>query len=398
MKRFAQTVLLKDDPDIIEKYEEYHANPWPEVCEGTLRCGVERAFIFRFGRQLFMFIETPDDFDMKRDMPKYMEDPRAKEWDELMRSYQEPVPGAPAGSTWVPMEEVFALEKNGQNALPEDFFAKPDVSIRRSGLTYTDKVVVITGGTKGIGEGCARVFVDAGATVVAIGRDAETGNTLANDLNEKGPGSYQLELVDVTESKALKQVLDKTVDRTGRLDCLINNAGYHPPHKTIDEFALDEFQHVLQTNLVAYFMGCKYALPHLRKTKGSIINLSSLVGDMGQELATTYCATKGAITSMTKSLAIEEARHEVRVNCIQPGNIYSNSMLQWLQTPAGKQQYHWITKNQHLGRVGTNEEVGQLCLFLASEAASYLTGLAINVSAGAELGYGTKFPLHFANE
>jgi len=110
MKRFAQTVLLKDDPEIIRKYEEYHANTWPEVIEGVRNCGVLRLFIYRFGRQLFMFMETVDDFDMECDMPKYMKHPKAKEWDVLMRSFQEPVIGAPKGSTWVEMKEVFAFE------------------------------------------------------------------------------------------------------------------------------------------------------------------------------------------------------------------------------------------------------------------------------------------------
>jgi L-rhamnose mutarotase len=110
MKRFAQTVLLKDDPEIIRKYEEYHANPWPEVVEGGRRIGMLRAYIYRFGRQLFMFMETADDFDLERDMPKYMEHPRAREWDAMMRGFQVPVPGAPAGSTWVEMNQIYAWE------------------------------------------------------------------------------------------------------------------------------------------------------------------------------------------------------------------------------------------------------------------------------------------------
>ena len=107
MKRFAQTVLLKDDPEIIRRYEDYHAHPWPEVAAGTWKCSVRRTYIYRFGRTLFMFMETVDDFNMERDMPKYMEDPRAREWDLLMRTFQEPVPGAPAGSTWVQMREIY---------------------------------------------------------------------------------------------------------------------------------------------------------------------------------------------------------------------------------------------------------------------------------------------------
>ena len=110
MKRFGQTVMLKNDPESIRLYEEYHGNPWPETNAGLLSCGILRMFIYRFGRQLFMFMETEDDFDLERDMPKYMENPRAREWDELMRTFQETVPGAPEGSTWVLMKEVYALE------------------------------------------------------------------------------------------------------------------------------------------------------------------------------------------------------------------------------------------------------------------------------------------------
>jgi L-rhamnose mutarotase len=94
----------------MRRYEAYHANPWPEVNVGLLSCGVERMFIYRFGRQLFMFMETADDFDMERDLPKYVEDPRAREWDEMMADFQETMPGAPEGSKWVEMKELYALQ------------------------------------------------------------------------------------------------------------------------------------------------------------------------------------------------------------------------------------------------------------------------------------------------
>lgn len=111
MKRIAQCVDLKDNPELIKQYEDYHANQWPEVREGTLAAGIERVFIYRFGTRLFMFMEVPDDWTLEKDGPKYMEGrPRAVEWDELMRTFQQTVPGAPEGSTWVPMKEVFALE------------------------------------------------------------------------------------------------------------------------------------------------------------------------------------------------------------------------------------------------------------------------------------------------
>jgi L-rhamnose mutarotase len=103
-------VLLEDDPEIIHRYEQYHANVWPQVVEGGRRCGLLRTYIYRFGCQLFMFMETRDDFDLERDLPKYMEDPKAREWDELMRTFPRPVPGAPADDTWVQMKEVFSHE------------------------------------------------------------------------------------------------------------------------------------------------------------------------------------------------------------------------------------------------------------------------------------------------
>jgi len=110
MKRIAMTVNLVDAPGVIEQYETYHANPWPAVIEGNRRIGVRRSLIYRFGRRLFMFMEVEDDFDLQRDFPKYMDDPKAQEWDKLMRAFQEGVPEAPPGSTWVEMKEVFAWE------------------------------------------------------------------------------------------------------------------------------------------------------------------------------------------------------------------------------------------------------------------------------------------------
>jgi L-rhamnose mutarotase len=110
MKRIAQTVDLKDHPDLIRRYEEHHAHPWPEVVAGTWATGIQRVFIYRYGTRLFMFLEVPDDFDLARDGPKYLEHPRAQEWDALMRTFQQTVPGAPPGSTWVEMKEVYALE------------------------------------------------------------------------------------------------------------------------------------------------------------------------------------------------------------------------------------------------------------------------------------------------
>ncbi len=254
-------------------------------------------------------------------------------------------------------------------------------------------VTLITGGSKGIGSGCARVFVQAGAKVVICARGKEVGEALATELNSQGPGECHFQQCDVAVPEDIYRVIDWTVDKYGRLDCLINNAGTHPPHKSIDEFSVDEFRDLLDLNLVSYFAACKYALPHIRKVRGSIINMGSLVGTMGQQLATIYCATKGGISAFTKALAIEEARHGVRVNAVLPGNILSNSRIEGVAQSENPEELDKLVDSwQWAGRSGTNEEAGYVCLFLASDWASYVTGIDLIISGGSELGYGVKAP------
>ena len=256
-----------------------------------------------------------------------------------------------------------------------------------------DKVSLITGGSKGIGEGCARVFCAAGAPVVICARGREAGEALAAELTAQGPGECHFEPCDVSRPDQIKRVVDRTVERFGRLDCLVNNAGTHPPHRTIDEFTVEEFEQLLRVNLVSYFAGCKFALPHLRKTRGSIVNLGSLVGVMGQQLATTYCATKGGISAFTKALAIEEARFGVRVNTVLPGNIISDSRIQGVAQSENPEELDRLVDSwQWPGRSGSIEEAGQACLFLASDNASYISGIDLIISGGSELGYGIKAP------
>lgn len=255
---------------------------------------------------------------------------------------------------------------------------------------YTDKVVVITGGSKGIGKGCVEVFVGAGAKVVFCARNANEGEVLAKSLNSSGPGEAIFVQCDVSKVDEIQNLIKTTIEKYQRLDCLINNAGWHPPHKPIDDFSVEEFHELLALNLVSIFAACKFALPHLRTTKGNIINLSSLVGTMGQLYATTYVATKGAITAFTKALAIDEAKHDVRVNSVSPGNVYTPLWQEAIDAaPDPKQCRDDGEAAQPLGRMGTIEEVGKLCLFIASEA-TFTTGVDHIISGGAELGYGRK--------
>ena len=260
-------------------------------------------------------------------------------------------------------------------------------------MTNFDKVTIVTGGSKGIGEGVARVFVAAGAPVVIAARGKADGEALAKELTAMGPGTCHFIQCDVSKPEEIKALIEKTVQLHGRLDCLVNNAGWHPDHRTIDDFSIEDFESLLRLNLVSYFAACKYALPYLRKTQGNIINMSSLVGEMGQEWATTYVSTKGGITALTKALAVDEARNGVRVNVILPGVIITPLAVGFIDSKEDPQFVRdFIDSWQWNGRRGTIEEVGYACLFLASDGAAFITGIELIISGGAELAYGIKYP------
>jgi NAD(P)-dependent dehydrogenase (short-subunit alcohol dehydrogenase family) len=258
-------------------------------------------------------------------------------------------------------------------------------------VRYQGKVVIVTGGTKGIGLGCVRVFVEEGGSeVVFCARDAAEGQAVEAAVNARGPGRASFVRCDVSNVDDVQALIDHTARKHGRIDCLINNAGWHPPHEPIDDFSVQDFRDLLELNLVSVFAACKRALPHLRKVKGNIINMSSLVGAMGQLHATTYVATKGGLTALTKALAVDEAAHEVRVNSVSPGNVYTplwQDAIDASPDPAAARAAG--DGAQLLGRMGTIEEAGRLCLYLAAEA-TFTTGVDHLLSGGAELGYGRK--------
>ena len=256
-------------------------------------------------------------------------------------------------------------------------------------MRYRDKVAIVTGGTKGIGEGCVHVFVEAGAHVVFCGLEPDLGARVAGHATATGPGTATFIRCDVTRHEEREALVAETLAHHGRLDCLINNAGSHPPHRPIDEFTVDDFRAILELNTISVFALCKAALPRLRQSKGSIVNIASLVATIGQLYATTYVATKGAVLAFTKALAVDEAPH-VRVNSVSPGNVFTPLWQEAIDASpdpaatrlAGEQA-------QPFGRMGTPREVGLLCLYLAADA-TFTTGVDHIMSGGAELGYGKK--------
>jgi NAD(P)-dependent dehydrogenase (short-subunit alcohol dehydrogenase family) len=261
-------------------------------------------------------------------------------------------------------------------------------------LRYADKLAVITGGSSGIGKGCALEFAKAGARVVISSNREEEGAAAAASLQAiartDGGGDAAFLYCDVRRIEDIRNLIDQTISRYGRIDCLINCAGWHPPHRTIDDFSVEEFEDLIKVNLISVFTACKFVLPQLRQTKGNIINIASLVANIGQHHATTYAATKGAITAFTKALAIDEAANGVRVNSVSPGNIYTPMWQEAIDAAPDPQQCREEGEAaQVMGRMGTIEEVGRLCLYIAADA-TFTTGVDHIISGGAELGYGRK--------
>ena len=207
-----------------------------------------------------------------------------------------------------------------------------------------------------------------------------------------GKGECTFFQCDVSDPDQVKALVEFAVERYGRLDTMVNNAGYNPIHMDACDMSIESYQRVLGTNLMGEFYGCKFAIPYLRKTKGSIINMSSIISKVGQEQTAGYSSTKGGINSMTQTIAIEEARHGVRVNAICPGHIMTEIVYKEMERVADPEAY--LDRCNHyswLGRGGEPEEVGTAALFLASSWASYITGVTLNVSGGMEFGTIPKY-------
>ena len=254
-----------------------------------------------------------------------------------------------------------------------------------------DTVVIVTGGTTGIGRGCVHGFMKMGANVVFCGRNVERGKAVEADMNARFKGKCIFREADVAKPEEVKELIECTVKEFGRLNTLVNNAGYFPLQRPSDVITIEEFRQVLDTNLVAYFAGIKYALPYLRATRGSVINIGSVLGLTGDEGSAAYTATKGAIETMTRSIAADEGRYGVRINEVKPGHINTDMFRK--TTSMQEDMAGFITYSdslQWLGRGGTSAEIASTVMFLASDWASFITGTDILVTGGYEIGEGPK--------
>lgn len=254
-------------------------------------------------------------------------------------------------------------------------------------MKLANKVAIITGGAKGIGFGCARIFTKHGCAVVLGDRDEAAARASAARLTEAGATALFVRC-DVLNEADMAALVATTVERFDRLDCLVNNAGWHPPAATIDQITVEDFDQLLRLNLTSTFMGCKFAVPHLRKTRGSIINMSSEVALIGQAAAPSYVASKSGQIGLTRALALDLAPDGVRVNAVCPAGVMTPLMQEWANTQYDPQAALRTVDSWHpLGRMATIEEIGEVCAFLASDEASFLTGQIICPDGGAALGY-----------
>ena len=255
-------------------------------------------------------------------------------------------------------------------------------------MRFASRTVIVTGGSYGIGEGCCRVFHAEGANVAILSRGAAPGETLAAALNTSRPGSARFYACDVSDMGQLEGAIGRVAADFGRIDCLINNAGSHPPATKLADTSLEDMETLMRVNYLSTFAACKFALPHLTKTRGTIVNMSSMVALVGQPESAAYCATKGAQLGLTKSLAVELGPVGIRVNAICPGNVDTPLMRNWAATlPDPASALDRVAKLQVFGRMATIEEIGRIALFLATEDSSFLTGQAIEAEGGACLDY-----------
>lgn len=250
---------------------------------------------------------------------------------------------------------------------------------------FSSKVVFVSGGTSGIGLATARLFLESGATVVINGRDEQRGKNALNSLADLSARCIFFS-GDVTCITDCRTMIEQTCRQFGRLDILINSAGEYL-EKSLADTKETEYDRIMAINMKGTYFLTQAAIPALKQTRGSVVSVSSDAGLNGNILCTAYCASKGALTLFTKSLALEMAPYGVRVNCVCPGDIETPLLARQIAVEPDSAVFQREMAGIYpLGRIGTAKEVASVILFLASDSATFVTGVAWSVDGGLTAG------------
>ena len=243
------------------------------------------------------------------------------------------------------------------------------------------RVTLVTGGAYGIGRGIAMEFARNGDTVVIADRDAERGRALESSLKAAGRQALFV-ATDVREEAQIQALMRRSQEEFGRIDVLCNNAGIER-YRRPEEYTLDDWNAISETNLRGAFLCAKYAYPFLKKTRGCIVNISSVQAMANEPKISAYAATKAGLLALTRGMALDFAEDGVRVNAICPGAIQTGMMEPFLKDqPDPEEAVKAIGRTIPLGRVGQPEDIAQAVYFLASPAAAYITGATLVVDGG----------------
>jgi 3-oxoacyl-[acyl-carrier protein] reductase len=248
-------------------------------------------------------------------------------------------------------------------------------------ILLKNKNVLVTGGSRGIGEACVRMFSNVGANIAfTYNTTKHNAEKIIRSITENVQvKSYQTDLNNPTEIEGTVKTI---IQDFGSINILVNNAGIWK-EADVDKMSLKEWDEMVRINLSATFLFCKYVIPEMKKNKsGRIINISSTAGQRGEAFHSHYAATKGGLISFTKSLAVELGEYNVTVNCVAPGWVVTDMTTESL---ADKKMKKKIVSDIPLKKIADPKEIAGPVLFLASDLASHITGEILNVNGGSVL-------------
>lgn len=243
-----------------------------------------------------------------------------------------------------------------------------------------DKVAIVTGSTSGIGVGIAGLFAAEGAKVVICGRREEKGQTVVDSIKKEGGEAYY-HFMDITSPESIEKLLADTVEKYGKIDILVNNAAnVGLKDGRVDELTLEMWDDIFQSDLRGTFFTTKCVLPYMQKneTGGSIINIGSMASCGGDLGSTAYACAKAGVDMLTQSTALQYGKENIRCNCIRPGLIVTPQNEAYV--PQALKDI--FLSNIMVNRYGCPEDIGHLCVYLASDESSYVTGQIMNVDGG----------------